>query len=126
MENLLGRNYFFYLALLLTIVITVGSIVSLKNGLGIDLQIKDKILHSGAYFLLTISWLLAFDVKSLQLKSAILIATGVFIYGIIIEILQGILTNYRQADIYDIIANFFGIIVAIIFFALVFKKININ
>lgn len=51
-----------------------------------------------------------------------LIASAVFIYGIIIEILQGALTNYRQADLYDVFANFSGIAVGTLFFVLVLKK----
>lgn len=87
----------------------------------IGVQISDKILHAGSYFLLTISWLLAYGTKSGPLKYA-LIASAVFIYGIIIEILQGALTDYRQAELYDIFANFTGISVATIFFILVMKK----
>ena len=56
------------------------------------------------------------------MKSTILVASAVFIYGIIIEILQGALTDYRQADLYDVVANFSGIAVATIFFVLVLKK----
>jgi len=72
--------------------------------------------------MLTISWLLAYGIKSALLKSTMLIATAVFIYGIIIEILQGVLTDIRQADLYDVFANFSGIAIAIIFFSLVLKK----
>jgi VanZ family protein len=118
----LGRNYFFYIAILLTIAIAVGSLISLNNGLGIGVQVSDKILHASGYFLLTISWLLAYGVKYSPLKSTMLIASSVFIYGIIIEILQGALTDYRQADLNDVVANFSGIAVATIFFVLVLKK----
>jgi VanZ family protein len=118
----LGRNYFFYIALFFTIAIAVGSLISLKSGLGIGVQVSDKILHAGSYFLLTTSWLLAYGVKSGPLKSTMLIALAVFIYGIIIEILQGALTDYRQADLYDVFANFSGIAVGTIFFVLVLKK----
>ena len=118
----MGRNYFFYIAILLTVAITVGSLISLKNELQIGVQISDKILHAFGYFMLTISWLLAYNVKSNPMKLSLLIASAVFIYGIIIEILQGALTDYRQADLYDVFANFTGIAVAIIFFSLVLKK----
>ncbi|MDO9037918.1 MAG: VanZ family protein [Lutibacter sp.] len=88
----------------------------------IDVQVSDKILHTVGYFMLTISWLMAYNVKSNPMKLSLLIASAVFIYGIIIEILQGALTDYRQADLYDVFANFSGIAVAIMFFALVLKK----
>ena len=118
----MGRNYFFYIAILLTVAITVGSLISLKNELQIGVQVSDKILHSVGYFMLTISWLLAYNVKSNPMKLSLLIASAVFIYGIIIEILQGALTDYRQADLYDVFANFTGIVVAIMFFVFVLKK----
>ncbi len=120
--NLLGHNNYFYIALSLTIAIAIGSLISPKIGLDIVMQISDKILHSGSYFLLTTSWLLAYGKKTMQLKSTMLVASTIFIYGIIIEILQGTLTDYRQADLYDVFANFSGIAVAIIFFVLVLKK----
>jgi len=118
----LGRNYFFYIALFFTIAIAVGSLISLKSGLGIGMQVSDKILHATAYSLLTISWLLTYVLKSGSLKSIMLVASAVFIYGIIIEILQGALTNYRQADLYDVFANFSGIAVGTLFFVTVLKK----
>ena len=122
----MGRNYFFYIALFLTIAIGVGSLISLKSELEIGVQVSDKILHASGYFLLTISWLLAYGSKSGPSKSTILVTTAVFIYGIIIEILQGVFTSNRQADIYDVFANLAGITTAMIFFALVLKKSDIN
>ncbi|MHB1146852.1 MAG: VanZ family protein [Lutibacter sp.] len=120
----MGRNYFFYIAVLLTIAIAGGSLISLNNGLGIGVQISDKILHAFGYSLLTISWLLTFRPKTHHWKSILPIALAVFIYGIIIEILQGVFTNNRQADLYDVFANLAGITVATLFFVLVFKKIR--
>ncbi|MBT8316459.1 MAG: VanZ family protein [Lutibacter sp.] len=82
----------------------------------------DKILHFSAYFALTLSWQLAFY-KSVKLKiKESLIIVAVFFYGIIIEVLQGALTSYRQADLLDIIANFIGIIIAWAFFRGFFFK----
>ena len=42
-------------------------------------------------------------------RSLILIALLVDYFGIIIEALQEGLTTYRQADIYDILANSLGV-----------------
>lgn len=120
------RNYFFYLSLLLTTAITVGSLISLKNGLGVGVQISDKILHAFGYCVLTISWLLTFRPKTYLWKSIILVTLVVFIYGIIIEVLQGVFTYNRQADIYDVFANFSGITIATLLFAFVLKKNDMN
>ena len=54
-----------------------------------------------------------------------LIASAVFIYGIIIEILQGAITDNRQADLSDVFANFFGIAFAVALFIIATKKKNI-
>ena len=118
----MGRNYFFYIALFLTIAIAVGSLISLDKGLGIGMQISDKILHTFGYCLLTMSWLLAYMPKTNSWKSIILTISAVFIYGIIIEIFQGVFTYNRQADIYDVLANLMGITIATLFFALILKK----
>jgi VanZ family protein len=116
------RNYLFYVSFLITIAITVGSLISLNNGLGIGVQFSDKILHASGYCLLTISWLLTFRPKTYLWKSIILVTLTVFIYGIIIEILQGVFTYNRQADIYDVFANLLGITIATVFFISVLKK----
>lgn len=44
-------------------------------------------------------------------KSGLLIVVIAIIYGIIIEVLQGVLTQTREADFYDALANSFGAIV---------------
>ncbi|MDD3721260.1 MAG: VanZ family protein [Lutibacter sp.] len=118
----MGRNYIFYVSVLLTVAIAVGSLISLKTGLKIGVQVSDKILHAFGYCLLTISWLLAFRPKTYLWKSIVIVILAVFIYGIIIEILQDVFTYNREADIFDVFANLAGITIAILFFAFVFKK----
>lgn len=117
------RNFYFFIAFFLTILISVGSLISLDNTIKLPkVNFVDKILHLSAYFVLTLSWLLAFY-KSEKLKIKVnLIIVAVFIYGIIIEVLQGVLTSYRQADLFDIFANLVGIIIAWAFFRGIFFK----
>jgi len=119
----LERNFYFFIAFFLTILISVGSLISLDNAIKLpQVNFIDKILHLSAYFALTSSWLFAFY-KSEKLKINVnLIIVAVFIYGIIIEVLQGVLTSYRQADLLDIFANFIGIIIAWAFFVGIFSK----
>lgn len=82
----------------------------------------DKILHFSAYFVLTISWLVAFY-KSIYHKLPLInVVIALFIYGIIIEVLQEVFTTYRQADLFDILANSIGILIA---WAL-FNKISVK
>ncbi|MBL4724333.1 MAG: VanZ family protein [Lutibacter sp.] len=87
-----------------------------------SVQFLDKLLHTSAYFVLTLSWLLAIIDKILLQKRTILVVFFVFIYGIIIEVLQGTLTTYRQADLYDMFANLAGVVIAWLFFTLFFSR----
>ncbi len=120
------RNLFFYIAIILTIVITTGSLISYNRNPVIATHISDKSVHVFGYFLLALSWLIAYKIKSKQLKFSISISIIVFVYGILIEALQGNLTENRQLDIYDIFANLVGIVVAFVFFNIVFQKKLVN
>lgn len=113
------RN-FRYLAITLTIAITVGSLIDVIPKPSIN--ISDKLVHSSAYLILTLSWLLSFKLILKKSRLFFLVLFAIFIYGIIIEVLQEILTSYRQADYYDIIANLLGITIAGFIFYAVFKK----
>lgn len=122
----MGRNYYLYIAIFFTIAITLGSLLSLKGIEQPKVHFFDKFVHVGGYFVLNLSWLLAFQTKIKTLKPAILISCLVFVYGIVIEVLQAVLTNYRQADFYDMLANLLGISIALFIFMLVFKKTEMN
>ncbi len=84
---------------------------------------SDKVYHFFAYFTLTICWLFSFYKKS-TLKYFIVIAC--IAYGIIIEILQYTLTTYRTGDYKDVFANTLGIILGLIVFNQILKKIDVN
>lgn len=117
------RNYYFYIALFLTIAITIGSLVSLKNVIvETEISFLDKIVHYGAYFMLTISWLLTFKKSKKNVISSVYIVLLVFVYGIIIEASQGVLTSNRHADLYDLLANLVGVITAYLFFNIIYNK----
>ena len=117
------RKLYYIVAIFLTIAITVGSLISVKNVIELpNIHFFDKFLHFSAYFLLTLSWLIAFSNKLTQQKKVVIIVITVFIYGIIIEALQGTLTTYRQADLFDLFANFIGIGIAWVFFTFIFLK----
>jgi VanZ family protein len=116
------RNFFGYIAIALTIAITVGSLVTFDNVKVMPEQYSDKFVHTFAYILLALSWLLGYKQKAKQLKYSILISGIVFFYGIVIEVLQGVLTTNRQSDVNDIVANLVGIVIAFVFFNIIFQK----
>jgi len=119
----LERKLYLFVAIFLTIVITIGSLITLEEVIKLpSVQFSDKLLHTSAYFVLTLSWLLATIDKTLRQKKTILIVFFVFMYGIIIEVLQGALTTCRQADLYDMFANLGGVVIAWLFFTLFFSR----
>ena len=121
-KNLLERKYLLYLSLFFTCAILVGSLISMNNIVIIPAKNSDKYIHSLAYFVLSVSWFLTFREKAKKNSVKILIISLILLFGIIIEVLQGVLTKYRQADFFDIIANSVGIILASILFYFVFIK----
>jgi len=119
----LEHKLYYFTAIFLTIAIAIGSLISINDVVEIPvLPFFDKLVHISAYFLLTISWLLAYKSNLQKQKKGILVIILVFVYGTIIEVLQGVLTSYRQADLIDILANLGGIVIAGLFFNLIFRR----
>ena len=93
----------------------------------------DKYGHGIAYFGFAIIWSLYFYVKSKGYSKKIFLI-GVFkaavfgtIFGMLMEVAQLVLTNYRQFDLKDALANTTGILLAmplLYFFAKYFMLIK--
>lgn len=85
----------------------------------------DKIVHAVMYFALTFS--LFFENRKIigTHKSYAILATIPFVYGVLIELLQIVFTSDRQGEIFDILSNLSGIIIAVIVW-MIFKKFTIN
>lgn len=97
------------LAIVSTIAIAYGSLVSSSNLPDVELDYADKFIHAFAYGFLFLIWYLALE--SYNIKGALLKAISIsVIYGIILEVLQGTLTEARITDLYDILANCIGIV----------------
>ena len=116
-KKLLERNAL-KIAILLALIITFLSLVSVKGVNPIRVENSDKLGHLIAYFVLSLSWFFA---NKGRFKWP-LVATLLILYGIILEVLQEILTTHRQADLYDILANSTGVILA----AILYKWIRSN
>ncbi|PIE49775.1 MAG: hypothetical protein CSA39_00845 [Flavobacteriales bacterium] len=113
-------KYRFFIAVFFTLLVTFLSLASVKSPIITEIQSADKFGHTIAYFVLSLAWLFAYHY---QKKHNILIFTGLVVYGIIIEILQGLVTTYRKADIYDVFANTVGICIAFLLYHFVVRKI---
>ena len=112
-KHLSERNLFI-LALFWTIAITIASLVSLTNMPRVNVLGKDKTVHFLFYFVLTLTWNFALQKKYKNWALKYIIVFVVIGYGIVIEVLQEVLTKTRQADLYDVIANSAGTLVALI------------
>nr|WP_236025370.1 VanZ family protein [Flavobacterium geliluteum] len=84
----------------------------------------DKIVHFCFHFGFTISWILFFkkELKGADDAKAFLVSF-IFsvLFGITIEIMQGVYTTTRASDVTDVLANTLGAMCAI-FVAIIFKK----
>jgi len=108
-----------YAVLLLVLsLISIGKIETLGS------SFDDKINHVGAYFVLT---LLVYNYfNKINLKKALLYALFVAVaYGFLIELLQKIATTTRMFDVYDMLANFFGAIIAVLFM-IFYRKLKLK
>lgn len=109
-----------------TLAITTLSLVQLgKISLG-SFNPTDKMMHAGAYLGLVVVWKFHFLIKEENFKSynSNLLKISAFSigFGMLIEVLQGALTNYRQPDWFDIIANTVGVVLAVFLFLLLKSK----
>lgn len=120
------RKLLFSAACVFTVCLAASSLFSLDEVPVKKLSLSDKALHAIAYFLLVLVWGFVFSVfekVSKKIRIILLLAGGAFLFGIIIEALQGVLTNYRDPDIWDAVANTTGILLAV-GFILITRKVR--
>lgn len=101
------------------ILILVLSLVSFSNKALPNISYSDKIIHFVFYFVLIVLILNSFISKSIWFQIKIILL--VIVYGIIIEVLQELLTKTRSADLLDVLANTVGVFVGFLLFN---SKIN--
>lgn len=119
------KNKFFLIALVFWVFfITTLSLVSLKGLPKISPENGDKYVHFIFYFILTL--LLVFNlIYKMSLKHATMISFFIAVfYGIIIEILQGVLTLNRRPELLDALFNSVGSFGAIMVVILNKKRLN--
>jgi VanZ family protein len=113
------------IAIFFTISITIGSLVK-SDVIAIEIvSISDKTIHFIAYFFLMLSWLYVFFKKKSFSKNVKFIFIGCIVFGIIIEILQGVTTTHRTLSFLDVAANTLGVLFASTVFHFFEKKIRL-
>ena len=109
---LLGvRILFFLLACLYTAALGYFSLINLKETPVQNFIVSDKLIHAGAYFGLVLIWVFyyIFNWKNIYFfKGIVIICVLSVIFGTFIEVLQDVLTTYRELDLFDILANTIG------------------
>ena len=70
-----------------------------------ELGSSDKLLHFSTYFVLSA----VFTTLNQHSRTLGRVATGLILYGILLEVLQGF-TGYRMMDALDMLANSFGVL----------------
>jgi len=112
-----------------TIALTIGSLIKPVKLKLSTFAYSDKVLHLVAYIGLSILWLSFYHLVKQYFwaqwkpkKYYVIIAIILVIYGIIIELLQGSITDYRTPDVWDVLANSIGVVVGSAVFVLFFKN----
>ena len=100
-----------------TYTLALATLSLVKVNTGTDLPSNsDKLFHALAYIIFTALWFFTcyYKLKFNKVRALIISALFSTVFGIIIELLQGSLTASREADLYDVIANTAGTVIAIV------------
>ncbi|WP_405293816.1 VanZ family protein [Algibacter sp. Ld11] len=110
------------LAVLYTVALVTVCLISLEDMPKVDVSNGDKIFHFGAYAVFTVLWYGAFmfNFKLEKMKALLYATIFAVLFGIVIEVLQDTMTDYRAMDIYDAVANSLGALLT----ALILWRIN--
>ncbi len=107
----------------------IGWLSLAKIFIPVDFEVKgsDKVGHLLAYLVFTIVWFSFFFYSKKQQKkfsvSWIWAAGLSFVFGVLMEILQAVLTSYRSPEWNDILANTSGIVFAVFILKLFKNKL---
>ena len=118
-KSLLVRNIFLLAAVAWTLFITYACLTAAANipkAAWLNFEHKDKIVHFTFYLVFTLLWVL--DLKKVKnfspKKARLFVFVIAVIFGVIIEICQGMFTVERSPDALDVLANTSGSAAAIL------------
>ncbi len=102
-----NRIIIFSFSLFYTLVITVLSLVQLRDIPKLNTGFDDKIVHFLIYAIFCLMWFLSF--YSFKIKRSLFAASAFSIlFGLIIELIQSQATVYRTGEVLDFFANTIG------------------
>lgn len=103
-----------------TTLITILSLVTIGDiGSSIKIAGKDKVVHFIFYFGFVIAWYFA---KYQNLQPSYNLVIAAIVYGVFMEVCQGVFTKNRMPDIYDVLANSAGALFAFLFLKNIVNK----
>lgn len=116
-----------FIAVGITLIITFLSLFRVSPVIPkLNLNHADKYQHAVAYFVVTLSWIWSFQTRNNNKSMQLRILFAVFFFGVLMEVLQEVMTNYRTADVFDVLANTSGIVLAYLFFKVTrMKRVNL-
>ena len=92
-----------------TIALSILSLVRLTDVPKLNTGYDDKIAHFVLYAGLCLFWFMSF--YALKSKSSLVLASLLSIgFGLVIEILQGIVSIHRTTEVFDLVANCLGVL----------------
>lgn len=113
-KNLLEPKLLFGAAFGYTLLITIALLLPITGVPKIEsIPFLDKIIHfiiNALLFLVWASYAYSRKLKGIKPINLLLLFICIFIYGILIEVIQESLIPTRSADIFDVLANFCGLI----------------
>ncbi len=129
-KNLLGHKLWLIIAVGYTLIITILFLMPASNLPKLSIWGKipyfDKWIHSSFHAALAFLWLkYLLPKRNIPVKRIFgLLIFCCLLYGIIIEVVQYSLNDGRNADGWDVLANFTGTLIGVIIFALTTKKLT--
>ena len=129
-KPLLAPKTLLLLALVYTVILTGVSIIERDSLPKVPIfPMRDKLAHFLAYFVLAVLWgafWLRRKTPAFLNRFLPIMLVAAFIYGTIIEVLQGEITQSRSADVYDILANCLGMLVGSAAIFYIISKAELN
>ncbi len=118
------KKTIFGLAIGWTILIAVLCLIKFTDLPSFGVSGADKYVHFTFHFVFTMLWGFYFwlKLKERTLSKIVRVVLISLSYGILIEILQETCTTTRHADIFDVLANLAGAIMALVLFILIKKR----
>lgn len=122
------KKALFFSAIGWTVLIAVLCLVKFTDLPSFGVSGADKYVHFTFHFVFTLLWGFYFwlKLKEKTISKIVRVVILSLCYGILIEILQETCTTTRHSDIFDVLANLSGAIVALGLFVLIKNRKTAN